>query len=104
MTTVNYSIPDDVKELFNTAFAGANRSEVVAGLMQQAAEHECVLNTTENPLMPCLQNMLQRPRCQWTPFMLHEKRCGSAGPDRTGKGRSTHLETAGIRSYRSVRK
>jgi len=40
MATVNYSIPDDVKELFNTAFAGANRSAVIAGLMQQAAEHE----------------------------------------------------------------
>jgi hypothetical protein len=40
MATVNYSIPDDVKELFNTAFAGANRSAVISGLMQQAAEHE----------------------------------------------------------------
>lgn len=40
MATVNYSVPDDVKELFNTAFAGANRSAVISGLMQQAAEHE----------------------------------------------------------------
>jgi hypothetical protein len=40
MATVNYSIPDEVKELFNTAFAGANRSAVISGLMQQAAEHE----------------------------------------------------------------
>ena len=40
MATVNYSIPDDVKELFNTAFAGANRSAVISGLMQQAAEPE----------------------------------------------------------------
>ena len=40
MATVNYSIPDEVKELFNTAFAGANRSAVITGLMQQAAEHE----------------------------------------------------------------
>ena len=40
MATVNYSIPDDVKELFNTAFAGSNRSAVISGLMQQAAEHE----------------------------------------------------------------
>jgi hypothetical protein len=43
MATVNYSIPDDVKELFNTAFAGANRSAVISGLMQQAAEHELCL-------------------------------------------------------------
>ena len=40
MGTVIYSVPDDVKELFNTAFAGANRSAVISGLMQQAAEHE----------------------------------------------------------------
>ncbi|MEI6208265.1 MAG: hypothetical protein WCP20_15905 [Desulfuromonadales bacterium] len=40
MATVNYSIPDEVKELFNTAFAGANRSAVISGLMQQAAEHK----------------------------------------------------------------
>ena len=43
MATVNYSIPDDVKKLFNTAFAGANRSAVISGLMQQAAEHELQL-------------------------------------------------------------
>jgi hypothetical protein len=35
-----YSIPEEVKELFNTAFAGANRSAVISGLMLQAAEHE----------------------------------------------------------------
>jgi hypothetical protein len=43
MATVNYSIPDEVKELFNTAFAGANRSAVISGLMRQAAEHELSL-------------------------------------------------------------
>jgi hypothetical protein len=43
MATVNYSIPDEVKELFNTAFAGANRSAVISDLMRQAAEHELSL-------------------------------------------------------------
>ena len=43
MATVNYSVPDDVKELFNTAFAGANRSAVISDLMRQAAEHELSL-------------------------------------------------------------
>ena len=28
----DYNIPDDVKDLFNTAFAGANRSAVISGL------------------------------------------------------------------------
>jgi len=40
MATVNYSIPNDVKELFNTAFTGRNRGAVVSELMRQAAEHE----------------------------------------------------------------
>jgi hypothetical protein len=43
MATVNYSVPDEVKELFNTAFAGANRSAVISELMRQAAEHEISL-------------------------------------------------------------
>jgi hypothetical protein len=43
MATVNYSVPDDVKELFNNAFAGANRSAVISELMRQAAEHELCL-------------------------------------------------------------
>ncbi len=40
MATVNYSIPDEVKELFNAAFTGRKRSAVVSELMRQAAEHE----------------------------------------------------------------
>ncbi|MBI2353612.1 MAG: hypothetical protein HYV06_01055 [Deltaproteobacteria bacterium] len=43
MATVNYSIPDEVKELFNAAFSGKNRSAVVAELMRQAAERELTL-------------------------------------------------------------
>lgn len=43
MATVNYSIPDEVKEMFNSAFAGANRSAVISELMRQAAEHELSL-------------------------------------------------------------
>ncbi|HXE95565.1 MAG TPA: hypothetical protein VN642_04125 [Dongiaceae bacterium] len=43
MATVNYSVPDEVKELFNTAFVGANRSAVISELMRQAAEHELSL-------------------------------------------------------------
>jgi hypothetical protein len=43
MATVNYSIPDEVKELFNTAFAGANRSGVISELMRRAAEQELSL-------------------------------------------------------------
>jgi hypothetical protein len=40
MAFVNYSVPDDVKEAFNIAFAGKNKSAVVADLMREAVERE----------------------------------------------------------------
>jgi len=43
MATVNYSVPDEVKKLFNAAFVGANRSAVISELMRQAAERELSL-------------------------------------------------------------
>ncbi|HHM05963.1 MAG TPA: hypothetical protein ENJ19_09525 [Gammaproteobacteria bacterium] len=38
MATVNFSVPDEVKEAFNKAFAGENKSAVLARLMRQAVE------------------------------------------------------------------
>jgi hypothetical protein len=38
MATMNFSIPDDLKEAFNTAFEGENKSAVVASLMRRAIE------------------------------------------------------------------
>lgn len=38
MSTVNFSVPDDVKKAFNKAFAGENKSAVLARLMRQAVE------------------------------------------------------------------
>jgi metal-responsive CopG/Arc/MetJ family transcriptional regulator len=38
MATVNFSVPEDVKKTFDRAFAGANKSAVVAQLMRQAVE------------------------------------------------------------------
>ena len=38
MATVNFSVPEEVKRIFNQAFAGANKSAVVAQLMRQAVE------------------------------------------------------------------
>jgi hypothetical protein len=38
MATMNFSIPDDVKEAFNKAFEGENKSAVVASLMRKAIE------------------------------------------------------------------
>ena len=38
MATVNFSVPEEVKKTFNRAFAGANKSAIVAQLMRDAVE------------------------------------------------------------------
>ena len=38
MPTVNFSVPADVKQEFNKAFAGENKSGVLTRLMRQAIE------------------------------------------------------------------
>ena len=36
MATVNFSVPDDVKQAFDSAFRDQNKSAVIAGLMRRA--------------------------------------------------------------------
>jgi hypothetical protein len=36
MATVNFSVPDDLKDEFNAAFAAENKSAVIAELMRRA--------------------------------------------------------------------
>ena len=38
MATMNFSVPDEVKEEFNRTFARENKSSIVARLMMQAVE------------------------------------------------------------------
>ena len=38
MATVNFSVPDDVKEAFNAAYQGQNKSAVIAELMREAID------------------------------------------------------------------
>lgn len=40
MATVNFSVPDEVKQAFDAAFAGRNKSAVIARLMAEAVEEE----------------------------------------------------------------
>ena len=42
MATVNFSVPEEVKQKFNKAFAGKNKSQVVAELMMRAVEERQV--------------------------------------------------------------
>jgi len=38
MATVNFSVPKEVKEAFNHAFEGQNKSAIIAELMRRAVE------------------------------------------------------------------
>lgn len=38
MSTVNFSVPEDVKAAFNATFAGQNKSSIIADLMREAVE------------------------------------------------------------------
>ena len=38
MPTVSFTVPADVKEAFNAAFKGQNKSAVIADLMREAVE------------------------------------------------------------------
>jgi hypothetical protein len=38
MGTVNFSVPEDVKQAFNETFQGQNKSAIIAGLMLEAIE------------------------------------------------------------------
>ena len=38
MSTVNFSVPEDVKQSFNKTFHGQNKSAIIAGLMREAVE------------------------------------------------------------------
>ena len=38
MATVNFSVPDEVKQAFDQTFAGQNKSAIIAGLMRRAVD------------------------------------------------------------------
>ncbi|MHB8423390.1 MAG: hypothetical protein ACYDAM_11640 [Leptospirales bacterium] len=40
MSTVNFSVPEQVKQIFNDVFKGQNKSAIIAALMQEAVERE----------------------------------------------------------------
>ncbi|XSG84771.1 MAG: hypothetical protein ACPW60_13685 [Methylohalobius sp. ZOD2] len=40
MATVNFSVPEEVKDAFNQAFEGENKSAIIARLMREAVEEK----------------------------------------------------------------
>lgn len=58
MATVNFSVPDEVKEQFNRAFARENKSSIIARLMMQAVEERRLQKTRAR----AIDSLLRRRR------------------------------------------
>lgn len=61
MATVNYSVPDDVKQAFNEAFNGRNKSAIIAELMRRAVEEERLKARRARAVDNLLARREQRP-------------------------------------------
>ena len=60
MATVNFSVPDEVKEKFNRAFAHENKSSIIAGLMMQAVEERRLQKTRARAIDALLRRRRSR--------------------------------------------
>jgi hypothetical protein len=61
MATMNFSVPDDVKERFNRTFASANKSAIVTALLQEAVERAERKATRNEAIGRILSRIDERP-------------------------------------------
>ena len=61
MATVTYSVPEEVKEAFNEAFANENKSAIIARLMREAVEERRRRETRAEILRGLLARRGERP-------------------------------------------
>lgn len=61
MATVNFSVPDEVKRVFNETFRGRNKSAVIAELMERAVEEERQKAVRTRAIDELLARREQRP-------------------------------------------
>jgi len=59
MATMNFSVPDDLKEAFNKAFKGENKSGVVAALMRKAIEEKARRAKQDRELDALIEELLR---------------------------------------------
>jgi len=62
MATVNFSVPDEIKDAFNEAFKGKNKSAVIAALMQDAVEQKRRRELTHAAVKRILDRRASAPR------------------------------------------
>ena len=60
MATVNFSVPDEVKDEFNRAFARENKSSIIARLMMQAVEERRLQKTRARAIDALLRRRRSR--------------------------------------------
>ena len=61
MATVNFSIPDEVKEAFNETFKDQNKSAIIAGLMREAVERAQRKQRSHEAIASILERRKQAP-------------------------------------------
>ena len=61
MATVNFSVPDDVKERFNKAFAGQNKSQIIAQLMVRAVQEQAHRKRRAKAIEALMSRRARRP-------------------------------------------
>ena len=62
MPTVNFSVPEDVKNAFNITFEGQNKSAVIADLMREAVQCEQRRQKHFSAVDRILANRINAPR------------------------------------------
>jgi len=61
MATVNFSVPEEVKEAFNKTFAGKNKSAIIAKLMSEAVEQAMRQQQREEAFRLLTERRKRRP-------------------------------------------
>ena len=61
MATVNFSIPDEVKEAFNETFKDQNKSAIIADLMREAVERARRKQRSHEAIASILERRKQAP-------------------------------------------
>lgn len=61
MSTVNFSVPDDIKLAFNATFEGQNKSAVIADLMREAIERAQRQQGSKDAYLRILQRRQHAP-------------------------------------------
>ena len=61
MATVNFSVPDDIRDLFNATFSHTNKSAVIAELMREAVERAARQRASQRAIESILKRRAAAP-------------------------------------------